>query len=693
MESQPDQLQPEPNRTRLVGIHSFAVASLIVLLLIVYGNSFTGTWIFDDASNIIDNPNVRMRVLDWESIRQSFKGLGFGDLTRPFSYLTFALNYFVSGRDPFGYHLVNFIIHILASLFLYLLIFKIQGLPRCRTLDPEIRYGIALLSAALWAIHPIQVTAVTYIVQRMASLAALFCFVSLFLYIKGRMAIDRNQKLGYWTGSCLAWLLAVSSKENAAMLPVGIWLMDLLLIQGVGKEKLKPNARYLWVACMALLGLGLIHIGPAKIFDGYGGRPFTLGQRLLAEPGVVLFYLKQIYYPVSSSFTLLHDVQLPVSVFDPWWILPNLSALLILIFSAILLARKLPLVSFAILFFFINHVIESTVLPLELIFEHRNYLPSAFLFLLPALLFYWCLQFFSSSRTVRYGAVAVIIILLVSQGHTVYQRNQLFQDEIKLWAENVRKSPQLQRPRHNLADALWTAGYSEAGLREMKSALLLIPKSRMDQKALSHYNLGVYYLYHRKEYSKALIQLYAALAIAPKRAITHYQIARALFNLQNYDAAQFHIATAVNRKPGVGMFRITQAWIRIKKGELETARETCLKLLKAGDVEHTAIYLLGEIYRVQDRIEAARWMFEKYEIFHPGQVSVKLALIEIDTILQDPNRSKERVFDLLAALRLDKMEEVLDYYHHNYSGLPRDRIERIRNAIKDEISRFGSSPD
>jgi protein O-mannosyl-transferase len=161
----------------------FAFLSLAIILLAIYGNSFDCSWQFDDDPNITDNPNLHLEEITWQTIRQSLfsdrNNPGF--LYRPVACLTIALNYYFGGKDVFGYHAVNLVIHWLSALFLFLFIYHTLNLPRLKQQYADRAYGLALLATVLWAINPVQVQAVTYIVQRMASLAGMFFILTMYL--------------------------------------------------------------------------------------------------------------------------------------------------------------------------------------------------------------------------------------------------------------------------------------------------------------------------------------------------------------------------------------------------------------------------------------------------------------------------------------------------------------------------------
>jgi hypothetical protein len=171
-------------------IYTFSFLTLLIVILITYGNSFHCEWHYDDFINIVDNPNVHLRDLTWQNVQKAFYGLSRPrpQIERPLSYLSFALNYYIGGVNVFGYHVVNVVIHYITSVFLFLFIFSTLKLPLLAKQYRSSAYAIALLAVFFWTLHPIQVTAVTYIVQRMASMAAMFYIMAMYFYLKGRTA-------------------------------------------------------------------------------------------------------------------------------------------------------------------------------------------------------------------------------------------------------------------------------------------------------------------------------------------------------------------------------------------------------------------------------------------------------------------------------------------------------------------------
>jgi len=429
-----------------------AAALLCFLVLAVYFDSFDAGWQFDDKPNILNNRYIHLRDLKPESLVQTLftqptNPNEIGDnLYRPISFLTLAINWYFGKDKVLGYHIINLLIHCLATTFLFIAILNIFQTPNVKEKFNRNRYVIAFLSTALWAINPIQTQAVTYIVQRMASLAAMFYILSLLCYIKCRLSSSSPHRIFFLLGCALSFLLGLGSKENAAMLPVSLMLIELTCFQrfnwrwGDGKKYYSGSV----IAGGVIIIVFGVWFFNSNIFNSllnsYQHRPFTFSERLLTEPRILIFYLSQIFFPLPGRLSIEHDVPLSISLFQPWTTLPAILLTVLLIGLGISQLRKRPTIALALLFFFINHIIESTVLPLELIFEHRNYLPSMFLFLPIAAGLQWfyddCV---SKKRLLIAGALAgLAAAVIVCLGVGTFVRNLAWATELSLWRDAMK---------------------------------------------------------------------------------------------------------------------------------------------------------------------------------------------------------------------------------------------------------------
>jgi tetratricopeptide (TPR) repeat protein len=500
----------------------FAFITLGIIIFMIYSNSFNCSWHFDDEHTITDNPNIHLKDLSWENIKKTMHSdQNHPDrIYRPLSCLSFAVNYYFGGLDVFGYHLVNISIHFITAVFLFLFIYHTLNLPLLRDRYAEKAYFIALLSTVLWAINPAQGQAVTYIVQRMASMAGMFYIISMYLYLKARTYEEDYKSVICYLTSILAFLLAFGSKENAIMIPFSLVLFEIFLLQKTPWLNIKRHLKiYLIIIGLLLLaGIFYIHLKDLNIFEylstGYQNRPFTLGQRLLTEPRVIIFYISLLIYPVSTRLNIAHDIDISTSLFTPLSTIISLLLITGIIIIALSKSKRYPLIAFSICFFFLNHIVESSFLPLELIYEHRNYIPSMFLFLPLVIGFSAIVDYYRSRKSMQYILLAFIILYLVGLGHSTFIRNFTWKNEKTLWIDAIEKSTGIARPHHNLGRYYQDHGYRAEALSEYQKALSGLMVHRKNLYFTTYYNLGKLYA-DNKEFEKAETHYKKALQINP----------------------------------------------------------------------------------------------------------------------------------------------------------------------------------
>jgi protein O-mannosyl-transferase len=364
--------------------HLIAIGLIAGVAFLVYSNTFSVPFQFDDRPNITQNPNIQIKVLTWDRIEKMIH-YTYKESIRVFSYFTFALNYYFGELNVFGYHLVNFLIHVFAGVSLYGFLMLTFNLPSLKDQYGAISYKTALFTSLIFIAHPIQTQSVTYIVQRMASLGGMFYLLAFVLYIKGRL-VHGKPRFFYWSGAVLIYLLGVFSKENVAILPFFIALYEFYFFQNLDLSNKGKKILLILIGALCVLGvIGLLLWGKRYldvISEGYQYRTFTMSERVLTQFRVVLYYLTLLVFPLPSRLNLDHDFPLSRTVLDPPSTLISIVIILCLIGYGIRVAKKRPLVSFCILWYFGNLAIESSIFPLEMVFEHRLYLPSIGPFLL-----------------------------------------------------------------------------------------------------------------------------------------------------------------------------------------------------------------------------------------------------------------------------------------------------------------------
>ena len=370
---------------RFVGPSMLLLGILVVVLL--YWPGLQGGFFFDDHPNIVLNPGVKLDSLSWELLRLAWSSGISGQFGRPVSQLSFALNHYFSGFNPFTFKLTNLVIHCLNGVLVYLLGYQLLDSLRQRQNLKNVSLWAALVALA-WMIHPIQITSVLYVVQRMTSLSAFFLLIALILHIGVRRRKDQDWVTISWLilAWCVCWPLSILSKESGILLPGFVAAYELIIRRSEQGKLDLPGRGILSLSVLLLVGIVPYLVSPFGqwIVSGYGIRSFSLVERLLTEARVIWEYLYWIAFPRLESFGLFHDdIALSTSLIDPWITLPAVLGLIGLSILAVVMSRRLPLLAFGVVWFLIGHSLESTFIPLELVHEHRNYLSLFGVLLLP----------------------------------------------------------------------------------------------------------------------------------------------------------------------------------------------------------------------------------------------------------------------------------------------------------------------
>lgn len=645
--------------------YAFAFISIFIILSIIYSNSFHGAFQFDDIGNIVENKKIFLKTLDWSDISKSFYGVESNTINRPLAYFSFALNYYIDGLNVIGYHIVNFVIHYLTSIFVFLFIYRTLNLPKLRERYEPISYSIALLATILWATSPVQVTAVTYIVQRMASMAGLFYIMSMFFYLKGRTTDQPRLSIFYWGLCIVSALLSVGSKENAVLLPISIWLYDLLLIQGVTRENLIKNLKIFAPLALifAAFGFWYIDIGHILSGDAYSNRPFTLVERLLTEPRVVIFYISLLLYPISSRLTLIHDIPLSTSLFHPWSTLPAIALIVFLLAVATYFSKRKPFIAFCIFFFFLNHVIESTFIALELIYEHRNYIPSMFFFAPIAIFILHVIDHFSYKKAIQWGIAALLVFLLAAQGHTVYLRNALFAHPILLWTDNLAKTPTLSRVYNNLGAAYWNLRLHNKAHELYLKAETLNRQTNLTNRGVNLHNLGMYYLNVTGDYEKAQEYFEAAIKTYPGYWRAYHDAAICDMRMGDLAKAGNRLVAALAMWPENTYLRESLALVLLKVGKYDDSIKMARNVLTRDANLDKAMTIIAEAYRRKGNDGLATIYWERFLEKNPNDLEGNIALME----LYARQNKKEKFSGIITRLVCLKGSNSWDSFIHQFS--------------------------
>jgi protein O-mannosyl-transferase len=514
-----------------------AALLLAALIGIIYSTSLYASWQFDDLPNIIQNEKLHISDLKPTTLyRTFFASPAAGDprqdkLFRPVSMLTLALNWYVGQDRVWGYHAVNLCIHFLTAWLLYAAVRRLLASPNLKERYPGREYTIALISAVLWAANPVQTQAVTYIVQRMASLSALFYIGGMVCYLAGRQNKSATRQWICWCGTGLCFLLSLGAKENGIVLPVSLVLIEFLFFRDSGKMEARYKLLIIAPAAVAIsIAAGfalLIAFSPdfSEYLNGlYAQRSFTATQRLLTQPRVLLLYLSLLFFPSTERLSLIHEIHVSTSIVQPWTTLPAILAILFLIGIAIWWTRRNPLVTMALLFFLLNQAIEASFIPLEMVFEHRNYLPSLFLFVPMAVLLDRWLNGTIQHRRITSVVSGILLSLIVfAIGTSTWARNKVWATPESLWQDVFVKAPNSARAYQNIADHFKKQKRYREALALYQRALELEDQTPRRSKTLVLNNMANIYI-ELRDFPTAIRLLNEALDIDPEYATARFNL-------------------------------------------------------------------------------------------------------------------------------------------------------------------------
>ena len=469
-----------------VGLGAFA--GVFFLGFLVYQPGFSGPMLFDDQVNL---QSTKLYDLGWYSlldvITHNYSGL-FG---RGVASLSFGLTHYFHGEGTYYFKYHNFLIHCLTALALFYLGYRLLLITRYA---PKALL-IASLSALIWFIHPLHVSTVLYIVQRMAQLSALFTICALICYVIGRVRIEQSRRFGLtiiFIGYPLFLFLGLFSKENAALctlftlvieafffVPLSRKAHSQLRLAKEAKGEMRRRNQYRWLVRVVFIVLPLV-IGTLGVIykldsflAGYDSRPFSLYERLLSQVHILFYYLQLIIFPRLSEYSLYHD-DYPIVYEFGWGTFIRLFLILGVLWASLIsiLKRKVNIILFGIAWFLASHVMESTILPLEMIFEHRNYLALYGVSLIMSILLVILLPRFVSSRKFVQSVMATVCILYL---FLLSVRVNTWRTAEQLTLVNVTEHPLSARSHIDRANVLAQYGNAEGAIKHLTIAYQLEP--------------------------------------------------------------------------------------------------------------------------------------------------------------------------------------------------------------------------
>lgn len=447
---------------------------------VAFLNSFAGTFVFDDIHEIQKNPALERLMPPWEAMFTGNKVPA-----RPLPYLTFAIDHAIWGTNPFGYHGANLLIHVVAALSLFELTRCTLCSPRLRSRWGEFAVPLSLVIATIWAVHPLQTQSVTYIYQRIESLAGMCCLIALAKYAR---AAASGWPTGPLVGSVVAAAAAMASKESAVVLPFLVLAYDWFFVgdernnEGISDwfSAMWPRAWFFaaLAACWILIGLQMAIQGTK--YQEFKEASFTPFAYALTQPGVILHYLRLAYWPVGQ--------QIDYSSWPPASLEQAVPALLVVLAAlAATVAGTVKRKPWGFLgaWFFLTLAPTSSLMPIEaLANEHRMYLPLAGVAAGSVLVATeigrrYALR--NPSRLPGQGKVAlamaagvILVLLLLTQF-----RNQLYSKKVALWLDVLASHPDNHRANWMLASYCDTLGDTEAAIGFAEASIRSKPTTQV----------------------------------------------------------------------------------------------------------------------------------------------------------------------------------------------------------------------
>ncbi|MCX5694524.1 MAG: tetratricopeptide repeat protein [Candidatus Omnitrophica bacterium] len=488
-----------------------AISSILLLGMLIYSNTLRSSFHFDDSFFVINNSAIR----DITNLKAIWNYIP----TRFIVFLTLALNYHFHQFNVFGYHLLNLVVHLSSAILVWwlgMLIFSTSVMKK-DYLFKNFKW-VALFAALIFLTHPLQTESVTYIWQRCASLVGLLYLFSVCLYIQSRLLRIQNYSLPKWGVvyilSLFFALMSMFTKENSITLPAMIILCEVCFFEPDKFSNWRYTIPFLFLLPIILSVLSVPQ--PGSINTGW--------QYFLTQPKVIITYIRLLFIPLNQN--LIYDYPV-VNSLNNLSFLISFAFLFVILIIAIRIFYKYRLVSFAILWFFLTLLPESSFVPLDnVIFEHRLYLPMVgFSFFLVSIIYY----FFENKRLKP--MVTILLIIISCYAILAYRRNFIWKDELTLWNDVVHKSPNKAAPYTNRGNAYYRQGNFAQAIFDYTQAAAIFPGY-----TTAYYNRGNTY-YRQGNFAQAISDYTRATVIDPSYAEAYLNRGFAYYLEKEYDKA------------------------------------------------------------------------------------------------------------------------------------------------------------
>lgn len=424
-----------------------------VAVVLLYGQGIGGEFLFDDISSIVLNEQLKITDLSAASIKQGLSSGLVGIFGRPLPMLSFSLDYYFSGYDVSAFKISNIIIHLLTYLVVLglshslLLVYQMRG-----KIERAHVFPLSMAIALIWALHPLQVSSVVYVVQRMTLMSAFFSFSAIWAYIHWRQKIGEKTFFRVMGPLIIAVFIVLGflSKENAVLVPVYIVAIEIFIFgPAISNTDKKYKATFNILSGLMVVGIiCYLHFGVGWYESRYQMRDFSLAERLYTEARVLFQYISWIVFPNINDYGLFHDdIVKSIGVTSPQTTLFSLIGLFVLLCGSWVLRNTRPWIGFGVIFFLAGHLLESSIIPLELVFEHRNYLPGYGVVFAVVMVSY---NFFTKNSLKRIMMPLLLVVLVYISSLTFIRLKEWSDTHLQLLSA-VQRHPESARSNWGMA--------------------------------------------------------------------------------------------------------------------------------------------------------------------------------------------------------------------------------------------------
>jgi len=574
--------------------------------LLAYHNSFTAPFIYDDVPSILTNLTIRHLWPIWRPLSPPHEG-GITVEGRPVVNLSLAVNYALGDYNVWGYHAFNLTIHILAGLTLLGIVRRTLLQPRLRPRFGAAAHGLAVATAVLWTVHPLQTESVTYVVQRAESIMGLCYLLTLYCFIRG--AESRRQS--FWYGlSVIACALGMASKEVMVSAPLMVLLYDRTFLSGSFREACRRRWPLYFGLAAGWILLGFVLVSGQLPATTANARRLGLSwwQYLATEPGVILYYLRLSVWPQP----LCLDYQgWPAAKTWASILPPTLVIALLLGATARAWKTNSPW-GFLGAWFFLILAPSSSVIPLDSpAYEHRMYLSLAAVIVVCVL----GIHALAARRT-----VAVAAVFAIGLGTLTWRRNQDFRSELAIWQDTVDKRPDNPRAHNGLGLALLDTDRVQEAIKQFEEAAQLNP-----DYAEPHCNLASA-LRRLGRLEEAMRQCEAALRIRPDYAEADNNLGNVLFQAGKVPEAIQRWQEALRLNPDLGEVHNNLAVALVQQGRLPEAVAQFEQALSIRPDDARTHYNLGFVLEQSGMVEDAIKQYRQALRINPDLVQAQNGL-------------------------------------------------------------------